>query len=72
MAIKNISDNSQDYSGTYCSRGEQKIHPVTFNYNEKTREIATFKQSDGELITATKYGEKPFDLFRATMNLGKL
>ena len=71
LAIKNISDKSQDYSGTYASRAEKKIHSVIFNYNEDNREIATFKQDTGELITATKYSEKAFDIFLATMNLGK-
>lgn len=54
MAIKNMCDHSQHSNGKFSSRGEQKIHQVTYRYNESTRQVAGFNKETGELITADK------------------
>jgi hypothetical protein len=61
MAVKNMCDHSQHSDGRFSSRGEQKIHQVTYSYNET-----------GELITAGKYSPRAFNRFLDTMHLGRL
>jgi hypothetical protein len=72
MAVKNMCDHSQHSDGRFSSRGEQKIHPVTYCYNESTRQVAGFNKETGELITAGKYSPRAFDRFLDTMHLGRL
>lgn len=72
MAVKNSCDHSKHSDGKYSSRGEQKIHNVTYCYNERTRQITVFKKETGDLITAGKSSPRSFDRFLDTMNLGRL
>jgi hypothetical protein len=72
MAVKNMCDHSQHSDGRFSSRGEQKIHQVTYSYNESTRQVAGFNKETGELITAGKYSPRAFNRFLDTMHLGRL
>jgi hypothetical protein len=72
MAVKNMCDHSQHSDGKFSSRGEQKIHQVTYCYNEDTRQVAGFNKETGELITAGKYSPRAFNRFLDTMHLGRL
>ena len=72
MAVKNTCDYSKHSDGKYSSRGEQKIHDVTYWYNESTRQVAGFKKETGDLITGGKYKPRAFDRFLDTMHLGRL
>jgi hypothetical protein len=72
MTVKNMCDHSQHSEGTFSSKGEQKIHQVTYSYNESTRQVAGFNKETGELITAGKYNPRAFNRFLDTMHLGQL
>jgi hypothetical protein len=72
MAVKNMCDHSQHSDGKFSSRGEQKIHQVTYCYNEGTRQVVGFNKETGELITAGKYSPRAFNRFLDTMHLGRL
>jgi len=67
-----MCDHSQHSGGRFSSRGEQKIHQVTYSYNESTRQVAGFNKETGELITAGKYSPRAFNRFLDTMHLGQL
>jgi hypothetical protein len=72
MAVKELCDHSKHFDGKYSSRGEQKIHDVSYRFNENTRQVAGFNKETGDLITAGKFKPQAFGLFLDTMHLGHL
>ena len=72
-AVKGFCENSEKLpSGTYSSRGDQKVHKSSFYYNDETRKIVAFNMETQDLITASTYNPKDFAMFRVTKNLGRL
>ena len=72
-AVKVFCENSERLpSGTYNSRGDQKVHKSSFYYNDNTRKIVAFNIETQDLITAGTYNLKDFSMFRVTKNIGRL
>ena len=69
-AVKVFCKNSERLpSGTYNSRGDQKVHKSSFYFNEDTQRIVSFNIETQDLITAGTYNFKEFSMFRVTKNI---
>ncbi len=62
VGLKGFCENSERFlSGTYSSRGDQKVHKSSFSYNDDTRKIVietAFNMGTQDLITASTYNRK--------------
>ena len=72
MAVKNLYDQAEHCDGELSSRGERKIHKISYSYNRSTRQIIAFNKETGNIITAGKYNKRAFINFLNTKHLGRL
>lgn len=72
-ALKNICENSQKRTDSkYYYYYKHGVTPATVYYDEGNRQIVSFNQTSGDLITGDRQRENVFSRFMADNTLGGL